>query len=125
MRRRGVIHGACKVTLRRHHLKRSLILQHVRLRHGRGTCREKERWVVNEKLEAKERNRGEDERWGRWGGSTEGNQTHGNHLQFDKEAAEGAAGGMSTRGCSCCDHLLMKGRRGRGVDCLAVGHLLA
>lgn len=36
MRRRGVIHGACKVALRRHHLKRSLILQHVRLRHGRG-----------------------------------------------------------------------------------------
>ena len=56
MRRRGVIHGACKVTLRRHHLKRSLILQHVRLRHGRRACRRKERWVVNEKLEAKERN---------------------------------------------------------------------
>ena len=56
MRRRGVIHGACKVALRRHHLKRSLILQHVRLRHGRGACRRKERWVVNEKLEVKERN---------------------------------------------------------------------
>lgn len=56
MRRRGVIHGACVMALRRHHLKRSLILQHVRLRHGGGTCRGKERWVVNEKLEAKERN---------------------------------------------------------------------
>ena len=56
MRRRGVIHGAGEVTLRRHHLKRSLILQHVRLRHGRGACRRKERRVVNEKLEAKERN---------------------------------------------------------------------
>ena len=56
MRRRGVIHGACKMTLRGHHLKRSLILQHVRLRHGRGACRRKERRVVNEKLEAKERN---------------------------------------------------------------------
>lgn len=55
MRRRCVIHGACKVALRRHHLKRSLILQHVRLRHGRGACGRKERWVVNEKLEAKER----------------------------------------------------------------------
>ena len=56
MRRRGVIHGASKVALRRHHLKRSLILQHVRLRHGRGACRTKESRVVNEKLEARERN---------------------------------------------------------------------
>jgi hypothetical protein len=36
MRRRAVIHGASEVALRRHHLKRSLILQHVRFRHGRG-----------------------------------------------------------------------------------------
>ena len=62
---------------------------------------------------------------GKGGGSTEGNQTHENHLQFDKEAAEGAAGGMDTRGRSYCDHRLMKGRRGRGVDCLADGYRLA
>ena len=58
------------------------------------------------------------------GDSTEGNQTHENHLQFDKEAAEGAAGGMGTRVRSY-DHPLMKGRRGREGDCLAAGHLLA
>ena len=52
------------------------------------------------------------------GGSTKGNQTHENHLQFDKEAAEGAAGGMGTRGHSC-DHLLMRDSRGREVGCLA------
>ena len=121
MRRRGVIHGASKVALRRHHLKRSLILQHVRLRHGRGACRRKERWVVNEKLEARERNNAARMNGG---GSTEGNQTHENHLQFDKEAAEGAAGGMGTRGHSR-DRLLMKGRSGREVDCLAAGHRLA
>ena len=126
MRRRGVIHGASEVTLRRHHLKRSLILQHVRLRHGRGACRRKERWVVNEKLEAKERNKTARMNGGQGGwDSTAGNQTHENHLQFDKEAAEGAAGGMGTRGRSCCDHLLMKGRSGRGADCLAAGHRLA
>jgi hypothetical protein len=125
MRRRGVIHGACKMALRRHHLKRSLILQHVRLRHGRRACRRKERRVINEKLEAKQRHNAARMNGGRWRGvSTEGNQTHENHLQFDKEAAEGAAGGMGTRGCSY-DHPLMKGRRGRRVDCLAAGHLPA
>ena len=63
---------------------------------------------------------------GNGGGSRRaGNQTHENHLQFDKEAAEGAAGGMGTRGRSCCDHLLMKGRSGREVGCLAAGHRLA
>lgn len=61
---------------------------------------------------------------GRWGALTEGNQTHENHLQFDKEAAEGAAGGMDTRGCSC-DHPLMKGRRGRQAGCLASAHRFA
>ena len=69
MRRRGVIHGACKVALRRHHLKRSLILQHVRLRHGRGACGRKERWVINEKLEAKERNNAARMNGGEVGGS--------------------------------------------------------
>jgi hypothetical protein len=86
--------------------------------------------VVNEKLEAKQRNNAVGWTVGRWGwerggGSTEGNQTHGNHLQFDKEAAEGAVGGMDTRGCSC-DHLLMRDSKGRGVDCLAAAeHRLA
>lgn len=119
MRRRGVIHGACKMALRGHHLKRSLILQHVRLRHGRGACRRKERWVINEKLEAKERNNAARMNGMEVGVSTVGNQTHESHLQFDKEAAEGEAGGMGTRGRSCCDHRLMKGRTGREADCLA------
>ena len=80
--------------------------------------------MVNEKLEAKERNNAARMNgWGR-GDSTEGNQTHGNHLQFDKEAAEGLAGGMGTRGRSY-DHPLMKGRSGREVGCLAAGHRLA
>ena len=125
MRRRGVIHGASKVALRRHHLKRSLILQHVRLRHGRGACGRKERRVINEKLEAKERHNAARMNGGEVGGIRRREiKTHENHLQFDKEAAEGAAGGMGTRGCSY-DHPLMKGRRGREVDCLAAGHLLA
>ena len=85
----------------------------------------KKRWVVNEKLEAKERQNAARMNGGEVGGdSTEGNQTHENHLQFDKEAAEGAAGGMGTRGRSY-DHPLMKGRRGRKVGCLAAGHPLA